>query len=310
MKSMTIRPVISTAVLAASLACLFSGAANAQSTYRSDREGRPIPQNGDDNGRLDSRQVNGRLMTRTQRVRAGDTVTLFYTVINDSRNPQTFRFPSSLMFDMEANRVDVRAEDRRGNGSRRPDRWRYSDGQFGAQVLSEFTLRPGQSRSFVGRWQTDRNQSAGTYEVTSFLTPQRNNRAATATTRVIIENDRGYDGNGNGNGNGNGGGRDDHGGRGNGNGSGGGWDNRQEENGTLEVRDLLRSDRYVGHRVTVRGIYRSNGSGNNSWLLDGGSNQTLIVIGNLPKNGSVNDRVSVTGTLHRSRTGRYTLENN
>lgn len=298
MKIVKIRPLISMAVLAASVACLLPAVANAQSTYRSDRDGRPILGNGNGSSRRDFQNLSGRLLARTQRARAGDTIALFYTITNDSRVTQTFRFPSSLMFDMEAIRVDVRSEDRGGNGRRRSTRWRYSDDQFGAQVLSEFTLRPGQSRSFGGKWQIDRNQSAGTYEVTSFLTPQRANRVALATTRVIIENDRGYDDHGNG-GNGGGGGWNG--------GNNGGWNDRNE---ALEVTDLVRSNssRYVDRRVTVRGVYRSNGSGNNSWLLDGDNIKALVVIGPTPRNARINDRVTVSGVLRQSRDGRLSLQ--
>ena len=76
------------------------------------------------------------------------------------------------------------------------------------------------------------------------------------------------------------------------------------------------ASRYIGRFTfrfmadpTVRGIYRSNGGGNDSWLLDDGRGQTLTVRGNLPKNGRVGDTVTVTGTVRQTR-GRLTLENN
>ncbi len=303
---------------AASIACLAPEMANAQSTYRSDRNGNPVYRPGDDNsGRRINDAISGSLTTRQQRINAGSSVTFGYSITNRGSDTRTYRFPSTRMFDMEAVRVDVGADNRRGNNGRgngggfgRRIVWRYSDDQMSGQMLSDFTLRPGQSRSFIGRWQVDRNIPAGTYEVTAFLTPQRDNRVAMATTRIIIENGRG-----NGRDNDDRWGRDDRSdrddrwNRGN-RGNNDRWNDR--DNGVLDVSDLLRSNnsRYVNQRVTVRGIYRSNGSGNNSWLLDSGRGQTLVVTGNLPKNARNNDEVTVTGTLRQSRSGRYTLENN
>jgi hypothetical protein len=241
------------------------------------------------------------------------------------------------MFDMEAVRVDVGADNGRGNNGRgnngrgnigrgngggfgggRRIAWRYSDDQMAGQALTEFTLRPGQSRSFIGRWQVDRNIDAGTYEVTAFLTPQRENRVAVATTRIIIENGRGS-------------GRDrddrwdrndrrdrdnpwDRGGsrdRDN-RGNGGSWDDRNNAGRVLDVTDLMRSNtsRYLDERVTVRGIYRGSGPVNNSWLLDGDNISALVVLGSAPRDTRLNDRVTVSGTLRRGRDGRYTLQTN
>jgi hypothetical protein len=236
------------------------------------------------------------------------------------------------MFDMEAVRVDVGADDRRGNngnggifGRGNVDRgnsgrrivWRHSDDQLAAQMLTDFTLRPGESRSFLGRWQIGRNVPSGTYEVTAFLTPQRENRVAVSTTRVIIENDRwsGSDRNdrNNGDNRSNRGNRDDRWDR---DGNRGGDDRRNggigndRSGGVLDVSDIAGSNnsRYVDRRVTVRGIYRSNGTGNNSWLLDGDNVPALVVLGPTPRNARVNDRVTVSGTLRRSRDGKLTLQ--
>ncbi|MES2464546.1 MAG: BsuPI-related putative proteinase inhibitor [Armatimonadota bacterium] len=325
---MKTRQQVSITVLAAvSAACLMPGLANAQSTYRSDRNGNPVYDNQGrmNNGRPgDNARVSGTLAARQSRVTAGNTVTLVYTITNRGRENSTFRFPSSRMFDMEAVRVDVGANDRRGglgtigsNGNSgtfgrgsvgRRIAWRYSDDQLGAQMLTNFTLKPGESRAFLGRWQVDRNIPDGTYEVTAFLTPQRENRLGETTTRLIIENDRrgnqGRDNRDN---------RDDRdrggrgGDRGN-NGNSGNWNDRN--GGTVDVTDLVRSnnDRYIDRRVTVRGIYRSNGSGNNSWLLDGDNINALVVTGPTPRNAKTNDRVTVSGTLRRSRDGRLTLQ--
>lgn len=307
---MKTRQQVSITVLAATALCLIPTLANAQSTYRSDRNGNPVYDNNgslDNNGRpgVDAR-LNGTIATRQQRVSAGSNVAFSYSVKNEGRDTRTYRFSSSRMFDLEAVRVDVGRDDRRGgNGNGRRIAWRYSDGQLGAQMLSEFTLRPGQTRSFTAQWQVDRNIPAGTYEVIGFLTPQRGGRIGLSTTRVIVENDRR-----------NGNDRDDRPRRGNGNGNGG-WNNGGNGNGrgngrneVLDVTDLVRSNNssYANQRVTVRGNYAGNGTGRDSWLLDGTNIKAITVYGRAPRNVRLNDLVTVSGTLRRDRDGLLTLQ--
>jgi hypothetical protein len=311
---MKTRRNISAAIIAAvSAACLLPGIANAQSTYRSDRNGNPVNGGNADRPGNSRDRLDGTLSTRQQRVSAGNSVSFGYTVTNRSRDTQTYKFSSSRMFDMEAVRVDTGGG--RGNSGRRTV-WRYSDGQLGAQVLSEFTLRPGQTRSFIGQWQVGRDVPDGTYEVTAFLTPQRDSKTGVSTTRIIVENGRGNDGNngdgrpgrpgrpGNGNGGWNGGNNNGN----NGNNGNGGWNNRD----TVDVSDLKGSNvrQYLDRRITVRGTYLKNGNSNSSWLLDGTNIKAITVFGSLPRNARVQDQVTVTGTLRQSRDGALTLQAN
>lgn len=138
-------------------------------------DGRPWPGGNDSS---DYRSVRGELsIDRGGRVRTGDRVRFTFNVTNTDRNDsRTFRFSSGRQSEFEV--VDSRGR----------VVWRSSEGMMHGQALTEFTLRPGERKTFSANWRVPDNVREGTYEVRAYL-PTRggDNQAATTRLRFQVE---------------------------------------------------------------------------------------------------------------------------
>ena len=146
---------------------------------------RPFPGDRDVDDRYDRDRSGLRSDLRLDdtTIRPGEPINLTYTVTNSGSRSRTLRFSSGQQFD-----VVVR--------SRRTRRvvWRLSDDRMSTQALTQFTINPGDRRTFQASWRTDSNLEDGVYEVSAYLTP-RDERSgaleATATVRIGTGEDRG-----------------------------------------------------------------------------------------------------------------------
>ena len=80
----------------------------------------------------------------TREFKASETITFVVTLTNRASAPRTLTFPSSQTHDCIVNTADHK------------EVWRHSSGRMFAQVITEATLKPGESRTFTATWnQTD-----------------------------------------------------------------------------------------------------------------------------------------------------------
>lgn len=147
---------------------------------------RPFPAPGEEDDRWGGGWGRNNLRTElradTSTVRPGDTITLRYTIRNNTSRTQTLRFPTSQQFDVVA------------RSSRGRTIWRLSDGRGYTQAFASRTLRPGEEHTFTTSWRVDRDQEGGTYEILAFLTPQgaRNGVGEARTTLRVSGRTGGY----------------------------------------------------------------------------------------------------------------------
>jgi hypothetical protein len=156
-----------------------------------DRDDRPFPgrpgdniprpwpgRDNDDRGGESASMLRSELRVDDAEVRAGDRVSFTYTVTNTGSRPRTLRFSSGRQFD-----AIVRAADRGGR-----DRfvWQLTENRRYFQALTEWTLRPGERKTFTETWQTRRDLPEGRYELTAFLTPTGARDGEFLGTRVTI----------------------------------------------------------------------------------------------------------------------------
>jgi len=81
---------------------------------------------------------------------SGERITFVVTLRNRSESPRTLSLPTSQTHDCFVYAAGDRAGGR-DSGSRR-EIWRHSRGRMFAQVITELTLAPGESRSFTAAW--------------------------------------------------------------------------------------------------------------------------------------------------------------
>jgi hypothetical protein len=297
-----------------------------------------------DEDRYDSRNIRSELRVdpASGTIRPGDTVRFEYAVTNTDRSrPRTFRFSSGRQFDMYALFPRLAS----GGSSSVRDRiaWQFSADLLHTQALTQFTLEPGERRTFRATWRTPRNLPAGSYTINAFLTPRDENAEAypaRATVRV----------------GGTGSGYDDYdydnrGRRDNGRGTipgtlrpgQGGYDEddrRGPRRGDLSGRDDYRTnDRYfdptlpvvrlrdlsgynssgrdwTNRYVTVSGVYRGvnpRGYGNppvrsSDWLIEDGSAFLYVTNGAPLRDWRTGQRITISGVVRRNSTGGYYLE--
>ena len=75
---------------------------------------------------------------------AGETITFVVTLTNRASVPRTLTFPTSQTHDCIVSAADHK------------EVWRHSSGRMFAQVITELTLKPGESRAYTATWnQTD-----------------------------------------------------------------------------------------------------------------------------------------------------------
>jgi intracellular proteinase inhibitor BsuPI len=80
----------------------------------------------------------------TREFKAGETITFVVTLTNRASVPRTLTFPTSQTHDCFVNTADHK------------EVWRHSSGRMFAQMITEVTLKPGESRVFTATWnQTD-----------------------------------------------------------------------------------------------------------------------------------------------------------
>jgi len=97
----------------------------------------------------------------TREFQAGETITFVVTLTNRASAPRTLTFPSSQTHDCFVYVADHK------------EVWRHSSGRMFAQVITEVTLKPGESRVFTATWnQTDAKGSPvppGEYETVGLV---------------------------------------------------------------------------------------------------------------------------------------------
>jgi hypothetical protein len=90
---------------------------------------------------------------------SGEPITIVVTIRNPSGDARTLTLPTSQTHDCFIYRSGASEPARTGEGggaAGRAEVWRASRGRMFAQVVSELTLKPGESRSFTTTWnQTD-----------------------------------------------------------------------------------------------------------------------------------------------------------
>ena len=288
---------------------------------RYDRDGRPLPPRDDRYDRDQRDQSTNvrselRLEPSSGTIRAGDTATLNYSIVNTDRSrSRMFRFSSGRQFDAYAVAPRARVGGGRGGRGMENNRvaWRHGADMFYTQALGQFTLGPNERRTFTARWRTPRDLDNGAYQIVAFLTPMdasgsgrgRDTEGAyQATAMLRVE-----------------------GGYGSGSGSGdrrGGLGDRANDGdeygsvASVRLRDLDRNGGrdYLNRRIVVSGTYRgANPSGYRSapvrgtaWVIEDGGT-ALYAVGAPPSsNLRSGDRVTVVGTLRRTEDGRYYLE--
>ena len=96
--------------------------------------------------------------------RSGETITLVVTIRNRAAAPRSLTFSSSQTHDCfiyaaapkDAGVPKDAGGDSGGDAGGRREVWRHSAGRMFAQVITDLTLAPGESRSFTATWnQTD-----------------------------------------------------------------------------------------------------------------------------------------------------------
>ena len=96
--------------------------------------------------------------------RSGETITFVVTIRNRSAAPRTLTLPTSQTHDCIVTSADHR------------EVWRLSSGRMYAQMITEWTLKPGETRSFATPWDpldvSGRPLPGGEYEAVG-LVPAR-----------------------------------------------------------------------------------------------------------------------------------------
>lgn len=246
-------------------------------------------------------------------IRPGESIALTYTLTNTDRSrSRTFRFGSGQQFDAYAIAPRSRAGDSVFDRSQQRGgiAWRLSQDQMYTQALTQFTLGPGERRSFTAVWRTPRNLEPGTYTLNAYLTPRGASQGrntvygaegtfpATALLRVgtggAFGGDRTFPGGG-----------QDY-------GYGGRYEGRGD---VLRVREAASRD-YVNRRVSVSGTFRGvnpRGYGDypvsrNDWVIEDGGTAIFVTGASAPRDRRIGERVLVSGTIRRTRDGEYYLE--
>ena len=92
---------------------------------------------------------------------SGETITFSVTIRNRAAAPRTLTLPTSQTHDCFVYAVDHK------------EVWRHSSGRMFAQMITELTFQPGESRTFIATWdQTDakgRAAPAGGYEAVGLV---------------------------------------------------------------------------------------------------------------------------------------------
>nr|CAA9281580.1 hypothetical protein AVDCRST_MAG63-3637 [uncultured Armatimonadetes bacterium] len=230
------------------------------------------------------RAIRSAVRAGDSRVRAGDRVSVEYTIVNDGTRPSTFMFTSGRQFD-----VAVRPQ-----GTRRTI-WRFSQDRAYTMMLTQLTLRPGERRTYTAEWRTARDLPEGNYDVVAYLTPRGADSESVATSRTTVYVGR------------------ERGGR---------LYRRPIAGRALRLGELYAngSGPYLGRQVTVAGVYRGRrgtaGSARSlgappvlrsDWVLQEGGD-AIYVSGPRPVEVDEGETVTVTGLVRRTQDGRLYLE--
>lgn len=105
-----------------------------------------------------------------------ESVTITYGILNRGNTPLVYTFSTSKQYDAWVMRGSTEI-------------WRLSKGKYYAQIITNLTLQPGQSRNFEVKWDQRDNSGKqvgpGTYALYAQLTPTKNQPSAT-TNKIKV----------------------------------------------------------------------------------------------------------------------------